>query len=62
MWNELDTEFQWWNEGNEAKSVTVNNQEGGFGTEEIDLEAEDKNGLHLFKQQGDGIRYHLELL
>ena len=35
MWNESDIEFQCWDKGNEAKSVTVNNQEGEFGIEEI---------------------------
>ena len=61
MWNESDMAFQYWDEGNEAKSVTMNNQEGEFGIEEINLEAEDTNGLNLFKQQVDGIRYHMEL-
>ena len=42
MWNELDMEFQCWDKGNYTKSVTVNNQEGEFGIEEINLEAEDK--------------------
>ena len=61
MLNELDMEFQCLDKGNDRKSVTVNNQEGKFGIEEIDLEAEDKNGLNLFKRQVDGIRYHMEL-
>ena len=37
------------------------NQEGKFGIVEIDLEAEDKSGLNLFKRQVDGIRHHMEL-
>jgi len=41
MWNELDMEFQCWVKGNHIKSVTVNNQEGEFGIEEINLEADD---------------------
>jgi hypothetical protein len=61
MWNELDMEFQCLDKGNERKLVTVNNQEGKFGKEEIDLEVEDKNGLNLFKRQVDGIRYPMEL-
>ena len=62
MWDELDMEFPCWDEGNDTKSVRVNNQEGEFGIEEIDLEGEDKIGLYLFKQQVDGILYHMELL
>ena len=61
VWNELDMEFQCWDEGNEEKVVTVNNQVGEFGIEEINLEAEDKNGLNLFKQQVEGICYYMEL-
>ena len=52
MWNGLDMEFQCWNKGNEAKSVTVNNKEGELGIEEIKLKAEDKSGLNLFKRHG----------
>ena len=37
-------------------------QSGGkFGIVEIDLEAEDKSVLNLFKQQVDGIRFQTEL-
>ena len=54
-------EFQCWDKINDTTSVTVNNQEEEFGIEEIDLEAEDNNGLTLFKQQVDSIRYHMEL-
>ena len=46
---------------NEAKSVTVNNQEGQFGIVKIDLEAENKSGLNLFKRQVDGIHYQIEV-
>ncbi len=42
MWNELGMEFQCWDKGNDTKSVTMINQEGEFGIEEIDLEAKDK--------------------
>ena len=62
MWNESDMKFQCWDKEIEAKSVTVNNQEGEFGIEEIDLETEDKSGLNLFKRQVDSIRYHMEII
>ena len=37
MWNELDMEFQYWDKGNDTKSVTAN--KGVSGIEDINLEA-----------------------
>ena len=55
-------EFQCWNGENEAKSVTVYNQEGTFGVVKINLEVEHKSGVNLFRRQVDRIRYQIELL
>ena len=39
----------------------MNNREGEFEIEEIDLEAEDNIGLYLFKRQVDCIHNHMKL-
>ena len=49
-WDQSDMEFQCWNGEKKGNEATVHNQEGKFRIMKIDLEAEEKSGLNLFKR------------